>query len=148
MFNHTLITRQAERKMIYLAFAYDAYENYARYNTYQNVYLSNLKQTDHPAFKDLESKGIGGSITGEKFSVIHGDLFTELFNKETKGTAGPFRSGFSTDIEAVNSWVNTVHIHTLLRKELQKNLHMKTVSTKRKRLHHVVEEFTKIMSKV
>ena len=118
---------QAERNMIYLAFAYD-HHNYARYNTYQNVYLSYLKQIDHPAFHDLKSKGIGGSITGDKFSAIHGDLFTELFNKETKGTAGPFRSGFSTDIDAVNCWVNTIHIHTLLRKELHKCLHIKTSS--------------------
>ena len=106
---------QAERNMIYLAFAYD--QNYARYNTCENVYLSYLKQIDHPAFHDLQTKGIGGSITGEKFSAIHGDLFTELFNKETKSTADPFRSGFSTDVDAVNCWVNTIHIHTLLKKE-------------------------------
>ena len=72
--------RQAERNMIYLAFGY-GHQNYARHNTYQNVCLSHLKETNHPAFHDLKTKGIGGSITGEKFSVIHGDLFTELFNK-------------------------------------------------------------------
>ena len=118
---------QAEQKMIYLTFAYD-HPNYARFNTYQNVYLNYLKQTENPAFQDLKLKGIGGSITGEKFSAIHGDLFTELFNKETKGTSGPFRSGFSTNIDAVNSWVSTIHIHTLLRKELHKCIHMKTGS--------------------
>ena len=37
---------------------------------------------------------MGGSISGQKFYSIHGDLVTELFNKETKGTAGPFRAGF------------------------------------------------------
>ena len=68
--------------MISLAFAY-GHQNQARYNTYQNVYLSYLKQIDHPAFHDLKTKGIGGSITGEKFSEIYGDLFTELFYKET-----------------------------------------------------------------
>ena len=52
----------------------------------------------------------------------------ELFNKETKSTAGPFRFGFSTDADAVNCWVNTIYIHTLLRKELHKCLHMKTGS--------------------
>ena len=52
------------------------------------------KQINHPAFHDLKTKGIGRSITGEKISVIHGDLFTELFNKEAKSTAGLFRSGF------------------------------------------------------
>ena len=40
---------QAERNIIYLAFAYD-HQNHARYNTYQNVYLFHLKQIDHPAF--------------------------------------------------------------------------------------------------
>ena len=118
---------QAERKAIYLAFAYD-HQNYERYNTYQNVYQSYLKQIDHPAFHDLKTKGICRSKTGEKFSAIHGDLFTELFNKETKSTAGPFRSGFSTEIDAVNCWVNTIHIHTLLRKELHKCIHMKSGS--------------------
>ena len=63
------------------------------YNTYQNVYLSGLKQLDHPAFHDLKTKGIGGSMAREKFSAILGDLFIELFNKETKSTAGPFRYG-------------------------------------------------------
>ena len=41
---------QAERNMIYLPFAN------ARYKTYQNVYLSHLKQIDHPAFHDLKPK--------------------------------------------------------------------------------------------
>ena len=71
---------QSERNMIYLAFSY-YHQNYSRYNTYQNAYLSHLKQIDHPAFHDLKTKGIGGSITEEKFSAVHGDLFTELFNK-------------------------------------------------------------------
>ena len=47
----------AERKTIYLAFAYD-YQNHERYNTYQNVYQSCLKQIDHPAFHNLKTKGI------------------------------------------------------------------------------------------
>ena len=47
-----------------------------------------------------------------------------MFNKEIEDTAHPFRSAFSTDIDEVNSWVNTIHIHTLLRKELHKCLQM------------------------
>ena len=111
--------------MTYLKFAFD-HQNYARYNTYQNVYLSNMKQSDHPSFQDLKLKGIGGGITGDKFSAIHGDLMTELFNRKTKDTSGPFRCGFSTDIDAVNTWINTIHIHALLRKSLQstKKLHL------------------------
>ena len=51
-----------------------------------------------------------------------------MFNKETKGTADLFRSGFSTNIGAVNCWIDTIHIHTLLTKELHKCLQMKTGS--------------------
>ena len=66
-------------------------------------------------------------MTGETFHAIYGDLFTELFNKETKGSAGLFFfCGLSTDIDAVNYGQNTIHIHTLLRNELHKSLHMKT----------------------
>ena len=59
---------------------------------------------------------------------IHSDLFTELFNKETKGTADLLRSEFSTDIDAVNYWFNIIKIHSLLRKKLNKCLQMKTGS--------------------
>ena len=123
---------EAERKLSELTFAYD-HQNYARYNTYQNSYILNLKQTDHEAYRELKKKGMGRSKTGQKFSAIHGDLITELFNKETKGTAGPFRAGFSTDIDAVNNWVNTIHIHAVLRVSLQKFLHVST-SSKHKEL--------------
>ena len=80
---------QAERKLIHLAFAYD-HPNYSHYCTYQNVYLTNLKQINHP--EDLRQKGLGGSLTGDTFSSLHGDLYTELFNRETKKTCRPFRS--------------------------------------------------------
>ena len=131
---------QAERKLLGLTFAYD-HQNYSRYNTYQHAYLLDLKNSNHPAFNELKKKGMGGSITGEKFSSIHGDLVTELFNKETKGTAGPFRAGFSTNIDEVNNWVNTIHIHAMLRANLQKILHIRTSSkhkelTKRGKMLH------------
>ena len=123
---------EAERKLSEYAFAYD-HPNYARYNTYHNSYLLHLKQANHRAFLDLKEKGMGGSISGQKFSSIHGDLVTELFNKETKGTAGPFRAGFSSDIDSVNNWVNTIHIHAMLRVNLLKFLHIST-SSKHKEL--------------
>ena len=74
---------QAERNMIYPAFAY-GHQNYVRCNTYQNVYLSYPKQIDHPAFHDLKTKRIGGSLTEEKFSAIHGDLFKNFSTKRLK----------------------------------------------------------------
>ena len=46
---------QAEREMITLAFALD-HQNYARYCSYQNVYLNRLKETMHPAFLGLQEK--------------------------------------------------------------------------------------------
>lgn len=42
-----------------------------------------------------------------------GEMVTEYFNKEIKGTAGPFHSGFSADTHAVNDWIR--HINTYLR---------------------------------
>ena len=90
--------------MMDLAFAFD-HPNYARIDSYQNVYLSSLKQAGHPAYDDLLKRGYGASITGDTFSTLSGDLITGLFNKETKRTAGPFRAGFSTDIQLVNTWV-------------------------------------------
>ena len=92
---------QAERNMIFLAFGYD-HQTYARYNTYQNAYLSNLKPIHLSAFHNLKIKGIGRSIIGEKFSAIHYNLLPEFFNKEVKGNTDPNCSGFSKDIDTVN----------------------------------------------
>ena len=94
---------QSERNMLSLTFAFD-HQNYARYGSYQHPYLNNLKISNPQAYEDLLNRLFGGSITGQSFSTIHGDLITELFNGQTKGTAGPFRAGFSTDIGVVNSW--------------------------------------------
>ena len=80
-----------------------------------------------------EGNWIGASSTGHVFSKIHGDLVTELFNKETKGTSAPFRCGFSTNIDNVNTWVNTIHIYAMLKVALGQQLHHKT-SSKQKEL--------------
>ena len=47
-----------------------------------HVLLRSWQDEQSPAFKDLNELGFGGSITGDKFSAIHGDLHTELFNRE------------------------------------------------------------------
>ena len=85
-----------------------------------------MEQQNHPAIQDLKTPGFGGSISGEPFSSIHGDLITELFNKATKGTRGPTRAGFSTNREAVNEWIVTIHIHGKVREEFRKLLMLKT----------------------
>jgi hypothetical protein len=107
---------QAEREMLSLCFAFD-HINYARYMSFQHVNLLMLEMCHDPAFTELSERGFGGSLSGEKFSAIHGDLITEIYNGETKGTAGPFRSGYSTDITTVNTWVKTSHIHARARTE-------------------------------
>ena len=90
----------------------------------------------------MRIRGIGGSIGGEPFLSIHGDLITELFNKITKGAGGPFRAGFSTNIEAVNTWVRNIHIHSKLKQSFKKEIMLKTSSKHKeitkggKKLHH------------
>ena len=119
---------EAERQFLKLVFAFD-HVDHARYNAYQHVFLTNLKNTNHQACTDLTKYGFGCTSTEkERFSTKHGDLETEHFNRETKGAAGPFRSGYSTDIDAVNRWVKTSHIHTRLRKAVKKNFRLFTSS--------------------
>ncbi len=131
---------EAEREMISLSFGFD-HQNYARYCSFQHVSLQELKRIQHPAFHDLQARGHGGSITGGAFSTIHGDFITELFNKEKKGTAGPFRSGFSTSLGTENTWVHTIHIHSMFRMALRKQLQIKfsskhkEMTTSGRRLH-------------
>ena len=130
----------AEREILKLVFAFH-HINYARYNTYQHVYLNDLLRKDKSVAKDVISNGYGASSSGESFSTIHGDLVTEHFNKETKGTAGPFRSGYSTAIYAVNKWIKTSHIHSKMQTMLWKNLKVftsqahKETTPGNKRLH-------------
>ena len=123
---------QSERDMLKQTFAFN-HQNYARYCSYQHVYLRTLQAQSHPAFEELKERGFGGSVGGGAFSTIHGDLITELFNKETKGTAGPFRSGFSTNPEAVNTWIRTIHIHSKLQETFRQGIMAKT-SSKHKEL--------------
>jgi hypothetical protein len=83
---------QAEREMLKLCCAID-HINYARYIvSFQHVNLLMLEMCHDP---ELSKRGFGGSLSGETFSAIHGDLITEIYNGRTKGTAGPFRSGYA-----------------------------------------------------
>ena len=74
---------QAEREMLSLCFAFD-HINYARYMSFQHVNLLMLKMCHDPAFTELinliSERGFGGSLSGETFSAIHGDLITEIYN--------------------------------------------------------------------
>ena len=55
-------------------------------------------------------------------------LITEVFNGETKRQAGPHRSGFSTNVDAVNTWIKTTHIHAKLRKKFNDTIRLTTDS--------------------
>lgn len=118
---------QAERDMLNYCFAFD-HINYSRYLSYQHVYLQNLQEVSHPAIDDLVNRGLGGSLSGSPFSSIHGDLITEVFNGETKRQAGPHRSGFSTNVEAVNTWIKTAHIHAKVRQTFCQKIKLSTSS--------------------
>ena len=74
-----------------------------------------LRKEDKERFNKLKEKGFGASLNGYVFSTIQSDVVTELFNEETKGCFGLFRCAFSTNIGSVNTWVNTIHIHTMLK---------------------------------
>ena len=123
---------EAEREMLSLTFAFN-HQNYARYCSYQHVLLQNMCTDNKQAFQHLSERGFGASVSGERFTSIHGDLITELFNKLTKDTAGPFRAGFSNDISAVNTWVRTIHVHCKLREKFRNMVAFKT-SSKHKEL--------------
>ena len=68
---------------------------------------------------------------GENIKNIkrHGDLETEHFNRETKGTAGPFKSGYSMNIKAANRWIKTGHLHSKLRKIVKDKFRLVTSSS-------------------
>jgi hypothetical protein len=57
--------------------------------SFQHVNLLMLEMCIDPAFTELSERGFEGSLSGENFSAIHGDLITEIYNGEIKGTAGP-----------------------------------------------------------
>ena len=116
--------------------------NYKRYNSYQHVLLSHLKSIGSPSYQRLVDNGFGcTSSEGARFATKHGDLETEHFNRETKGTAGPFRSGYSTNMHAVNRWIKTAHCHATLRKAVKKQFRIltsskhKEMTLKNKKIH-------------
>ena len=104
------------------------HQNYVRYGAFQHVNLQSLRKENKEEFNELKEKRFGASLTGDVFSTIHGDLVTELFNKDTKGTSGPFRCSFSINIDSVNIWVNMIHIYIMLKVALRQQLHLKASS--------------------
>ena len=118
---------EAERDMLRYWFNFD-HINYARNISFQHVYLSDLEAKGDPAIDNFIKQGIGGSLSGDNFSSIHRDVITEVFNGETKRQAGRRRTGFSTNVDAVNTWIKTTHIHAILRKKFNDTIRLTTDS--------------------
>ena len=77
---------EAERDMMRYCFAFD-HINYAQCISFQHVYLSDLEAKGDPAIDNFSNRGIGGSLSEDKFSSIHRDVITEILNGETKWQA-------------------------------------------------------------
>ena len=115
----------AEREMAKYCFAFD-HINYARYVSYQQVYLRELQSIDSNAMMDLAQRGFGGSISGDSFSCLHGDLIKGKFNRQPKSQAGLHCAGFSTDIAKVTTCVATSHVHTKFTQTLSEKIQLNT----------------------
>ena len=67
------------------------HQDYAHYGAFQHVNSQSLAKEDEEQLNELKEKRFGSGFTGHVFSAIYSDLVTELFNKEKKGSSGPFR---------------------------------------------------------
>ena len=115
---------QAERKRIKYCFTF-GHMNYSLYLRYQHVYLRTLQRDWSKAVAGLDEIGLDGFLSGLPFSSLHGDLTTEIFNGQTKLQAGPHAAGVSTDINKVNNWVQTTHLHAKLQCTFTKKIAIK-----------------------
>ena len=86
----------------------------------------------------------------------HGDSVAEYFNKESKGTTGPYWSGYISIYiyhNAVNKWIVTSYIHSKLRMIRRENRRLHTSSKHKetaishKRMHQKLVENLKSESK-
>ena len=118
----------AERQMLPLLFSYNHF-NYSRYNTYQHFFLLNLKKNQPDVYKDIIERGIGANYSEGAFKSVHPDLVTEYENREMKGSAGPYKSAFSTNQKNVDRFVATAHIHAKLRTNFRETLRLKSSGT-------------------
>ena len=75
---------------------------------------------------DLTQRGFGGSLLGDSFFCLHGDLIKEIFNGQTKRQAGPHCARFSTDIAKVNTWIATSHFHAKVTQILSDQIQLNT----------------------
>ena len=114
----------AERALLPKCFAFN-HINYARYLTIQHVNFGKIQIEKPTAWEDLLNDGFGGSITGQSFSTIHGDLITETtINREVEVRGGPMRGGYSTSFEANDAFIKTSHLMAKIRGKLKEKLNV------------------------
>ena len=87
---------QAECEMVKYCFAF-YHINFARYVSYQQVYLRELQCVNSNAMVNLMQRGFGGSLSCDLFFCLHGVFITEIFNGQTKRQAIPHCAEFSTE---------------------------------------------------
>ena len=97
---------ESEREMLRNCFVFD-HVNYARYLSYQHVFLRDLRRQNHPSINYMEIRWFEGSLFGNAFSTIHGDFITEVFIGEKKRSAGSYIAGYSIDVDKGNAWLKT-----------------------------------------
>ena len=85
---------------------------------HQQAYLRELQRIDSNVMMNFTQRDFGGSLSGDSFSYLHGDLITEILNGQTETQAGLHSAGFSIDITKVNTWVATSHVHAKVRQTL------------------------------
>ena len=118
----------AERKMLPKLFAFD-HMNYARYLTIQQVDFQKMEILNGNVWEDLKSNGFGGSLTGDKFSTVHGDLITETtINREVKVRGGPMQGGYSTSLKTTDAFIKTNHLMAKIRRKVKDRLKILTTS--------------------
>ena len=112
----------AECEIVKYCFVFD-HINFTCYVSHQQVYLRELQYISSNAIIDLTQRDFGGSLSGDSFSCLYGDLITEWTNQK----AGiPHSAGFSTEIAKVNIFVATSHIHVKVRQTLSDKIQLNT----------------------
>ena len=116
---------ECERQFLNLAHAFDRV-HYARYSSFQHIFLSDMKMKESDAYKDLQNYTFTASQKGGSFDAVHGDYICERQNADTKSSGGPIKSGSGSQISTFNTWIRTRHINVSLNNELKKILGIKT----------------------
>ena len=114
----------AEREPLPKCFASN-HINYSRYLTFQHVNFSKVKHYNENVWNYLLKKGFRGSLSGEPFSTIPGDLITEVsINREVKVRSGPVMSGYSTSDKTDDAFIKTSHVMAKIRSKLMEQVNL------------------------